>query len=312
LSSLVASLAILLGPFAASAEAETTVSMTLRGSHGYRVDISGFHNVVELQAAKSVGKGFAYAIYTVHGHVTTSSIHASFPGLGRISARFHPSGQRPRDASCKAGRPIEEAGSFKGKIRFRGEEGFTSISATRVKGSVERSCAGERASRSRPGRWVRAQALPQLFETRLIAVAKTGGRSVELASETAAELSPNGQPTTVGNEVIASLEERHGGVDIDRAALVDAKPITISAPGEVPVTASLTMPEPFSGSASFREEAGIPASWTGDLSIDLPGARDIPLTGPHFDASLCSGKITNGRLRRCEDQQNEVLDPGGE
>lgn len=47
--------------------------------------------------------------------------------------------------------------------------------------------------------------------------------------------------------------------------------------------ATVTPPPPFSGTASFgRRSDGVPASWSGSLSVSFPGKPDVPLTGPDF------------------------------
>jgi hypothetical protein len=49
----------------------------------------------------------------------------------------------------------------------------------------------------------------------------------------------------------------------------------------------LDPPPPFAGSASFRDPASGPPSWTGPLSVSLPGAPAVQLAGPNFSARLC-------------------------
>jgi len=51
------------------------------------------------------------------------------------------------------------------------------------------------------------------------------------------------------------------------------------------------LPEPFAGHALYSSSPDSPPSWTGDLSVGLPGASKVPLTGPGFNAILCRGKV---------------------
>jgi hypothetical protein len=97
-------------------------SLTVKATEGYEVDIYRSPGHVQLTARKQDG----YAIYTVHSARTPPDvIRAKFPGLGRVSLRFHPSGKARREpAFCKGGRPsIDRPGVFRGTIRFRGERG---------------------------------------------------------------------------------------------------------------------------------------------------------------------------------------------
>jgi len=55
-----------------------------------------------------------------------------------------------------------------------------------------------------------------------------------------------------------------------------------------PETVEVEPPESFIGRALYSYSLGS-QSWTGDLSIDLPGAGGIPLTGPNFRVTLCRG-----------------------
>ncbi|HEV7483061.1 MAG TPA: hypothetical protein VGO13_08170 [Solirubrobacterales bacterium] len=59
----------------------------------------------------------------------------------------------------------------------------------------------------------------------------------------------------------------------------------------------LDPPPPFVGSASFRDPADGPPSWTGPLSISLPGAPAVQLAGPNLAARLCRN---HSLLRECK------------
>jgi hypothetical protein len=50
--------------------------------------------------------------------------------------------------------------------------------------------------------------------------------------------------------------------------------------------ALVTPPGPFSGTARFDGAAKGGQRWSGDLSVDMPGRSDVPLTGPLLRASL--------------------------
>jgi hypothetical protein len=51
-------------------------------------------------------------------------------------------------------------------------------------------------------------------------------------------------------------------------------------------TATVQPPAPFSGSASFERVARGRKTWTGDLSVSLPGRPGVSLAGPEFEPAL--------------------------
>ncbi len=303
---LLAGLATVLAPVPAQA-APAEMKMSLPASHGYRMRIVGSPGGrVEVEAIK----GASYANYAVPGHVSSDRIEANLGRLGRVSVRFHAAGERtggsPPSGCAGAGRSIHQVGTFSGTIRFRGEEGFTSVSATRAKGSLSRRCATEagasKAGASNPTR-------SELFETILVAAARTDRRLISVDSEGFSDLLPNGEIRNPDNLVVSHLEEDRGRISIDRSAIVEAKPVEVTPLGATPVTASLTLPRPFGGTATYREEPGGPPSWTGDLTVDLPGASDVPLTGPSFASILCRGRSSDPQLRRCQGRADGLLFP---
>jgi hypothetical protein len=48
----------------------------------------------------------------------------------------------------------------------------------------------------------------------------------------------------------------------------------------------LKPPAPFRGEGVYLENSPTSHSWTGDLSVSLPGS-DVSLTGPRFKTTLC-------------------------
>lgn len=88
--------------------------------------------------------------------------------------------------------------------------------------------------------------------------------------------------------MIASEAERHEGVAISRQVfLIDEETVLLSPLGVEPVTASVALPPPFFGSASLEQGPGAAPVWSGDLTVNLPGARRLPLTGPGFQGVSC-------------------------
>jgi len=86
--------------------------------------------------------------------------------------------------------------------------------------------------------------------------------------------------------------ERFHGVRIARwrsAAFENS--FTMSRRGANLETIEVELPPPFTGRAFYARRPGSPPEWTGNLSVDLPGAVGVSLNGPDFSASLCRGKV---------------------
>lgn len=283
------------------------LSMSLRGSHGYRISIDNFGQTVVLTASK----GATTAKYLVQGKVSAAGINASFGDLGQISVGFHssahsskpPAGTLPLE--CKGKSPIREVGSFHGRIRFDGEMGFTALSAGRAKGSLTRNF--RRVCKRPP--WLAPNGQPKpvdpivensISSTILAAASRTDGHfTTVLFANIEAQVSPK-EPGIFLALARAQLRERHDGVRINRSAEAEgnAGSLLTSAPGVTPATATLTLPSPFTGTASYSKTPGSKPSWTGSLRVELPGAGTVPLTEPEFTAVLCEGTQI-ATLKRC-------------
>jgi hypothetical protein len=94
---------------------------------------------------------------------------------------------------------------------------------------------------------------------------------------------PSGEPGTTS--FAASRIERRPNMRIFRFAFADAKEQAFVFDDAL-TGATVAPPQPFSGSASFLSGAGGGPSWTGPLSVDLPGAEGVALAGEDFAARL--------------------------
>jgi hypothetical protein len=249
---------------------------------GYSVSVEGSGRQVVLR----VERGFVAAAYVTQGRASPGGIRARFGHLGLVSVRFEPigRGRRVRPPRRCEGRPaIVRSGVFTGTIRFRGEEDYISIDSRRAKGRSSTlprwRCKGRKSAgaSARPKR-------PKFEEAELLATTPR-----ERVTFGASGLRIKGGPSLIF--FTASSVERRGSVKIVRFA------IAISDKGrtfffkEAPRSAKVQPPKPFHGSAAFgREPDGTP-TWTGDLSVSLPGAT-IDLTGPQFEAKLIRPKST--------------------
>jgi hypothetical protein len=77
------------------------------------------------------------AIYSAPATVSETSIQASLGALGEIAVTFHPSGQERKVRSKCGGKPVVfDSGYYEGTIAFHGEEGYTSVDATKASGDL--------------------------------------------------------------------------------------------------------------------------------------------------------------------------------
>lgn len=278
------------------------VGFRMQGSHGFDLSVAATgHKRVTLTASK----GLMSATYTVPGRATRKRIDADFGSLGRISVRFDgapaPKAKKTRRQrrSCRGRPTIRFRGIFHGTIRFRGEHGYTSVNTRRARGSFYRSFRRVCKKRSwkpglpPPGKRRLAMKRPSLLINTLIAESKGEGRStgfaiIQLKVTGGAKRADPGSLSFV----IATQGERTGRVAIARSLLTvgDEGSLLVGDPGIQPVTATVALSKPFSGTANYREEAGLPPSWTGDFGVWLPGAGVVPLTGEGFKAGLCQAR----------------------
>jgi hypothetical protein len=272
----------------------TKYDIAVRGTHGYRLEFEGdsMGRVVLWAERKD-----RLARYTVRGTIEPHGLKASFGALGGLALHV----RHPRRDPFPA-----EPVVLEGRLAFRGEQGFTSISRRRVKGAVFRRPAddcGRRAATMAP----LAQVSSQSSATLVAAAEKSPTRSVsvDLQASDPPDLEENGG----GDFADARLQERREGMRIERAVILDG-PITagIGAPsGTEPLVGEISAPPPYHGTATYSGGPGIPAHWDGDLSVSFPGASNVPLTGPGFSALVCRGAGFRA-LDRCQEEVGDFLE----
>jgi hypothetical protein len=123
-------------------------------------------------------------------------------------------------------------------------------------------------------------------------------------------LRPHGELDRVEPAFVnAQLVEHRGRLEIVRrnSFEVESKSMVDSPLGVAPITVSLTMPSPFAGTAEYLEHPGSPPSWSGNLSVSLPGAPSVPLSGPGFKSIFCRGPIDSKKTDRCTAEANSLF-----
>jgi hypothetical protein len=263
-----------------------SMEVNLAGNNGYRISIDKSpRGYVSL----SVSKEPNVIVYSARSLAPEKDrIKARFPGLGRVSVQFRPQGP-PRKSSpfpfpeCRGGEILRQHGHFVGTIRFRGERGYTSVRASRVKGVIE--TATKEVCKRSP-----SDNDPEPAErTELWTHSRSGGRAVGFSAYML------GDPIDL-TSFDAMVAERRRGVGIFRWTVVTGArgDLLTGDTRPYPLTATITPPAPFSGSAQYERTPGGDRTWTGSLAVTLPGLGRVRLAGPRFSPRLCQGSGCSG------------------
>ncbi len=217
--------------------------------------------------------------YSAPATVTETSIQANLGELGEISVFFHPSGQ-PRTArpSCGGKSLSFDSGNYEGVIDFHGEEGYTEVEATSVPGDLDF--------------WLN------------VLCSTLGGRSGGGGSLPGAELhvrNPQLGPefSVIKNRPSAQahfevgVSEYVNGISIKRFVAMPLPPGTFRYDRRLR-TATLHPPTPFAGTGRFVRSRKAGKRWSGDLTVNMPGRADVPLTGSALRATLIHAEWGSG------------------
>jgi hypothetical protein len=206
--------------------------------------------------------------YKAPATVTETSIQADLGALGEISVNFQRS-DRATSAPCDKTKVRFDSGSWVGTITFHGEDGYTSAEATSAPGDVDWSLGGFcgpgfNSGSSGPRRgaelFVRNPGLgPQL--------------TVYSHRPGAAAL------------IYVHVSEYIDGISIERmtSAWIPGRDFAYDQRLR---TATVAPPAPFSGAARFDLARTAGRRWSGDLTVEMPGRADVPLTGASLRATL--------------------------
>jgi hypothetical protein len=249
-------------------------SFKLKGSHGYSVEAivgqeGNFPKTVGIIAQR---EGLS-ASYELPGQLERG-MHADFGTVGRVAMDFHRT-KRTVDKLEKGCTYVKEIGEFRGEFIFLGEGGYTVAEASSAPGVIVRLPNGF------CGFGRRGRSLPSFLSTdRLVARSRAPHGFVEVEATADALGAKSG--------ISADVHESVGAMTIIRSASgYTGKRTLLLGPGKRPHRATVSPSSPFVGSARFDEPADGPATWTGRLSISLPGAPRVSLAGTGFAARLC-------------------------
>jgi hypothetical protein len=285
---------------------------------GYSVRVIAFGQTVALRIARPQGRNSAVTTtYLARGRVTPTSIRASFGSLGLVELHFQRLTRTlagPLFDSCRIrGKgPIARFGLFVGKLRFRGEGGYTSADVHRLHGGsidIQALIACLRGGVLKPERMELPSPRSPFLPTPLPALLASKGHRAPPAAEAPTHPSDGPRPTVLlaqdvqplSRTIFAALNGGHrrvryvaavatseGQVAILRVATVTAGPSSFAFDGSLS-RARVTPPPPFDGSGLFEHGAGSTKSWSGSLAVSFLGAPHLPLTGAPFDVLLGQG-----------------------
>lgn len=261
----------------------TATDSDLKFAYAFRVEASHGYSIVavasneradgrgEILLVVSSSNGREGATYLAPAQLSATSVEADLGALGKVSLAVAPSGKkRPWRTECGKGRAVPyEPPVYSGSFEFHGEEGYTDAVASApqddvgffaslVCGPVSLEAAGG-------------------FGARLRLRGRESGERFRL------QVNKNGRGERARFDVGTS--EKRGAIRITRAATTWLPSASFRF-DPLLKTAALAPASPFSGHATFTRTVAPANRWTGNLTIDLPGRSDLPLTGPGITATL--------------------------
>jgi hypothetical protein len=250
------------------------LGLAVRSSDGYWLTVnSGRGHRVVVEASGADGS----VTYTARGSVTDTGIHANLGKYGRIDMRWVPNGNvREVRVKCHykgVRKHFYDAGSYVGTLRFRGGGGFTSVHLHRV--AWRRSwystlgACGYSLSTGEPGAGI---------------VIEAGERGHMSTPVHFFAYKPHRGAKV---EYIARSDQRAGRIEITRHAFAEGGTHSLTAAGEYPsVTATISPPAPFYGTATFEPSGPEKGTLTGSLGVEFPDRTKVALAGEDFEADL--------------------------
>lgn len=274
--------------------AESFIFVMIPASNGWHLQLTAG---VGEKGSQSVGvyaqgpHGQEVSYLGVKAHVTEDgTIEAKVPGLIHVAVRFEQTSEKRFHLgidNCKVeGQARSLKGIFRGAIAFHGEGGYTTVKRRSAHGQIE---VHPRATCLQP-KHQPEKTLEDLGIEYLGAGREEKGGSSLTFSAFAANFP--GTPTTLFN---ATYRHRRGKLMV----LASTKKLgegeglfSLTAPNGSPTEATVTPPAPFSGSATFKLESPTTASWTGDLSVEIPTLGKVSLAEPGWWAGACAARCT--------------------
>ena len=248
-------------------------SAKLKGTHGYKVQILGIQDGVSVAAFKGqrtllkTGKGSNGTVssqYLADGTSGPKVMKTDLGDFGKVDLEFHATKtSHPKPPKGCHGQLTLKKGVWKGTFKFKGENGYTKASASRIDGTYESGSAT-----CHP-------------------LSSGGNKTYVVLSASTAQPKANGtaffeasKRKSGGKPVInASISESNGSIDISRSAYMtgESGDFTFN-PGYT--HAKVKGSGPFSGTGNYDS-----GDWTGSLKVRFPG-ETVGLTGSGYMANL--------------------------
>ena len=291
----------------ASGNVRAYAAFRTRGTHGFRIYVTGSPEGVRLVASRR----HEAAIYLARdGFANQNGIHANFGRLGKIDLRFHALrkahrtlGQAKDQTGCEL-RLKDKYGYFTGTALFRGEERFTELRRQTVYGRAAPSqtpkCVGRSSRSARAIELETTSSRQREFSTGILIPIRSsfiasrsfiaGGEAISGIRSLVrsgvplnlAKLPPEGVPFRA-----ESIQE-YGRLAIVRLLVAKGSKDSFVVGDDQKVT--VVPPRPFSGRVEYDRCA--PRSgldWRGSLRASLPGLSEAVFAGKRFTASLKPG-----------------------
>lgn len=219
------------------------------------------------------------------------TIRGKLPGVGRVAVHFKQTKEKKLRFTgaqgCKSdGTSIKRSGWFVGTIEFHGEGGYTDVSRRRAFGQIS-EVPQEVCRASANQRRARASTADSETADLLIAGRNLGhGRGLSFDAFPIPRL-PGLKPSVDFN---ASYYHSRRGMFIwaSTRKLSRGKDLSVAYANGSPSEATVEPPAPFTGSATFKLETPTKASWTGNLTAEIPTLGAIGLTGAGTWSAICT------------------------
>lgn len=271
---------------AATADSKRSVlsSFELKGSHGYTLEVASAEGPFPAAVLITAKRGHLRASYEVPGEAGPS-VQADLGLLGSVAVDFERR-KRTINTPAKGCVYITETGVFRGSVSFTGEGDYTAAEATSIPGKVTQMPKGFCGI---GGDRVNPRVPDFLAMTSLTARERTNNGFVEFGASA----------SKIGSwlDFHAGIEEHLGEMTISRSASTGVGGDDALHLDKRTHSITLDPPPPFTGSARFQAPPGGAPTWTGPLSVSLPGAPGIALAGPSFAAKFCP---SHSLLRECK------------
>lgn len=263
----------------------TALDSDLKGFAVFKLEASHGYSILGLASSEHLdGSGVidlivyrrrAVVSYVTRATVTPDRLEADLGSLGRISAEILPGrAKRAIRSHCGGGSEKVAPRLYRGTFEFHGEEGYADAAATEIPESpqvlLNLSCPGAASGELSGPKLPGARLLVRRHDRRLWL------RLNENRPGKAAIFS-------------ATLFELRKGIRIERS-VSGRQPARAFEYDPLLRTARITPATPFSGAARFDRRAGADR-WTGNLSLDFPGERHVPLAGGGFSVHLAHARI---------------------